>query len=76
MTATELYVKLARQHDLDPAQMALAYLNSRTFLTSNIIGATTMEQLKANIASIELKLDDEVLNGIEQIHVQHPNPSP
>jgi len=74
--ATEQYVELARQHDLDPAQMALAYINSRPFLTSNIIGATNMEQLKTNITSIDLTLTNEVLDGIEQIHVQHPNPSP
>jgi len=76
VSATELYVKLALQHSLDPAQMALAYINSRPFLTSNIIGATTMEQLKSNIASADLILSDEVQDGIEQIHVQHPNPSP
>ncbi|VAX00820.1 Tas protein, an NADP(H)-dependent aldo-keto reductase [hydrothermal vent metagenome] len=76
LAATELYVKLAIQHELDPAQMALAYINSRPFLTSNIIGATTMEQLKTNIASVELKLDDDVLDSIEQIHVQYPNPAP
>ena len=75
-SATALYVKLAQQHNLDPAQMALAYINSRPFLTSNIIGATTMEQLKSNIASANLKLSDEVLNGIEEIHIQPPNPSP
>ncbi|MGH8454075.1 MAG: NADP(H)-dependent aldo-keto reductase [Nevskiales bacterium] len=70
------YVELARRHGLDPAQMALAYVNSREFLTSNIIGATTMGQLRSNIASIDLKLSDEVLKGIETIHLQNPNPSP
>ena len=76
VSATELYVNLAKQHELDPAQMALAYINSRPFLTSNIIGATTMEQLKSNIASADLALSDDLLNGIEQIHTEHPNPSP
>ena len=76
VSATELYVNLAKQHDLDPAQMALAYINSRPFLTSNIIGATSMEQLKSNIASVDLKLSEDVLDNIEKIHVQHPNPSP
>jgi aryl-alcohol dehydrogenase-like predicted oxidoreductase len=56
--------------------MTLAYINSRPFLTSNIIGATTMDQLQSNIASVDLNLSDEVLDGIEKIHVQHPNPSP
>jgi len=74
--ATAGYVQLAQKHGLDPAQMALAYVNSRSFLTSNIIGATTMEQLKADIASIELELDDEVLEAIDAIHQQHPNPCP
>jgi len=74
--ATEEYIALAHAHDLDPAQMALAYVNSRPFLTSNIIGATTMEQLRTNIASHELTLSGEVLEGIEAIHTRYPNPSP
>ncbi len=74
--ATEDYVQLARQQGLDPAQMALAYVNSRSFLTSNIIGATTMEQLQTDIASINLKLDDEILTAIEAIHQRYPNPCP
>ncbi len=76
--ATEAYVKLAQLHGLDPAQMALAYVNSRSFLTSNIIGATTMKQLKMNIASLylELDMDDEMLDSIEAIHQQYPNPCP
>lgn len=76
IAATERYVALAQQHLLDPAQMALAYVNTRPFLTSTIIGATTMEQLKSNIDSINLKLSTEVLEGIEAIHSEHPNPSP
>ncbi|MBK8454706.1 MAG: NADP(H)-dependent aldo-keto reductase [Thiofilum sp.] len=73
---TKLYVELAHQYGLDPAQMALAYVNSRPFLTANIIGATTLEQLKMNIASIDLVLSDEVLEGIERIHNEFPNPCP
>ena len=76
IVATEMYVALARHHKLDPAQMALAYVNSRPFLTSTIIGATTMDQLKTNISSIELSLPDEVHEGIEAIHEEYPNPSP
>lgn len=76
IAATEAYVALAQKHDLDPVQMALAYVNSRDFLTSTIIGATTLPQLISNIASAELVLSDEVLRGIEAIHTQHPNPSP
>jgi len=74
--ATAAYVKLARDHGLDPAQMALAFINSRPFTTANIIGATTLDQLKANIASIDVKLSDAVLAGIEAIHQQHTYPCP
>lgn len=74
--ATRAYVAIAREHGLDPAQMALAYVNSRPFLTSNIIGATTMEQLESNLASESLKLSDEVLEAIEAVHARLPNPSP
>ncbi len=76
VTATEKYVALAKSHGLDPAQMALAYVHSRPFLTSTIIGATTMEQLRSNIDSINLVLLDEVLSSIDEIHDEHPNPSP
>ncbi|MCG6658246.1 NADP(H)-dependent aldo-keto reductase [Halomonas campisalis] len=74
--ATRAYVELAREHDLDPAQMALAFVNSRSFLTSNIIGATTMEQLEDNLESESLKLEQSVLDGIEAIHQRCPNPCP
>ena len=76
VAATEAYVALARSHGLQPAQMALAYVNSRPFLTSTIIGATTMQQLRSNIDSINLTLSDEVLSAIEEIHNAHANPSP
>lgn len=56
--------------------MALAFINSRSFLTSNIIGATTMEQLESNLDSESLKLDDDVLEAIDDIHRRMPNPSP
>ena len=74
--ATAAYAGLARSHGLDCARMALAFANSRPFLTSTIIGATTMEQLRSNIASIDLELSPAVLAGIEAIHAAHPNPSP
>ncbi|WP_029919253.1 NADP(H)-dependent aldo-keto reductase [Nevskia soli] len=70
------YVALARQHGLDPAQMALAFVTARPFTTSTIIGATTMEQLRSNIASSEIKLSDEVLQGIEAIHKRYTIPCP
>jgi aryl-alcohol dehydrogenase-like predicted oxidoreductase len=74
--ATHDYVTLARDNRLDPAQMALAYVTSRPFVTSNIIGATTLAQLESNIASIDITLDAGVLADIEAIHERHPNPSP
>ncbi|WP_136466614.1 aldo/keto reductase [Flagellimonas onchidii] len=74
--ATKRYNELAAAHGLSLAQMALAFINTRPFLTGNIIGATTMEQLKENIGSIDLDLSDEVLQGIEDIHNAIPNPAP
>jgi aryl-alcohol dehydrogenase-like predicted oxidoreductase len=74
--ATAEYVALAKKHGLNPAQMALAFVNSRPFVTANIIGATTLEQLRSNLDSVELKLGDEVIAGIEAIHREQPNPAP
>jgi len=56
--------------------MALAFVNTRKFLTSTIVGATTMAQLKSNIDSINVKLTDELIEAIERIHLSYPNPSP
>lgn len=74
--ATQMYYDLAGDHGLSLTQMALAYVNTRPFLTSNIIGATSMEQLKENIGSIDVALTDEVLKGIEAIHREIPDPAP
>ena len=74
--ATEAYVNLAKKNDLDPSQMALSYVSSRPFLTSNIIGATSMEQLKMDIESINIELSDDVIKDIESIHEKMPNPAP
>jgi aryl-alcohol dehydrogenase-like predicted oxidoreductase len=74
--ATAAYSVLARRNGLSPAQMALAYVNSRSFLTSTIIGATTMEQLQENIGSAEVKLPQELLAEIEAVHTRIPNPAP
>lgn len=74
--ATARYVALARQHGLDPAQMALAFVTGQPFVTANIIGATTMDQLRANIASADLSLSEEVLAGIDAIQTDIPNPCP
>jgi aryl-alcohol dehydrogenase-like predicted oxidoreductase len=74
--ACSRYVQLAREHGLDPAQMALAFVTAQPFVTSNIIGATSLEQLEANLLSTELKLSEEVLEGIAAIHKDQPNPAP
>jgi aryl-alcohol dehydrogenase-like predicted oxidoreductase len=74
--ATTRYVELAKRHGLSPAQFALAFVNSRPFLTSNLIGATSLDQLKENIASIEVKLSPEALADIDALHEQQPNPAP
>jgi aryl-alcohol dehydrogenase-like predicted oxidoreductase len=76
LAATEKYVALAHRHQLQPAQMALAYVHGRAFLTSTIIGATTMDQLRDNVDSIAVELPAEVLEAIELIHREYPNPSP
>jgi aryl-alcohol dehydrogenase-like predicted oxidoreductase len=74
--ATQAYVNLAREHGLDPAQMALAFVNQRPFVASNIIGATNLEQLKSNIDSLDVVLTDELLQGIQEIGTTYSNPCP
>ncbi len=76
VVATEHYVDIARDANLDPAQLALAWVNGRKFLTSNIIGATTMEQLRNNIGSANVKLNQEVVEKIEKVHTDFPFPAP
>jgi aryl-alcohol dehydrogenase-like predicted oxidoreductase len=76
LRATAAYVEVARKFGLDPAQMALGYVNTRPFVTSNIIGATTPGQLETDLASIELRLDREVVDAIEATHAADPNPCP
>ncbi|MCU7959650.1 MAG: NADP(H)-dependent aldo-keto reductase [gamma proteobacterium symbiont of Bathyaustriella thionipta] len=76
VAATQAYVELAQRHNLDPAQMALAFVNSRPFVTSNIIGATNMQQLRSNIDSMQVSLSPEIIQEIEALQLQHPNPSP
>ena len=74
--ATDEYYKLANDNGLSLTQMSLAFVNSRPFTTSNIIGATTMEQLKENIDSINVNLSDEITEKINNIHASIPNPTP
>ncbi len=74
--AAARYVDLARRHGIDPAQMALAWVTAQPFVTSSIIGATTMEQLEVDLSSIDLQLPEEIIKGIEEIHTSQPNPGP
>ncbi|MCY1461683.1 Protein tas [compost metagenome] len=76
MAACSRYVQLAREHGLDPAQMALAFVTRQPFVTSNIIGATSLQQLDSNLASLELNLSADLLTAIEAIHQEQPNPAP
>ena len=74
--ATQAYIDVANKHGLDPAQMALAFVNQRPFVAANIIGATTLEQLENNINSIDLMLSEEVMTDLEQVGIQYSNPCP
>ena len=74
--ATEQYALLAEKHNLSLTQLALAFIKQQFFVTSTIIGATNLEQLKENIAAFEVTLSDEILQGVEDIHRQQPNPAP
>ena len=76
ITATKKYLAVAKKYDLSLTQLALAFVNTRPFLTSNIIGATTISQLKENIESIDIDLSDDIINEINDIHEDIPNPAP
>ncbi|GAA0592722.1 NADP(H)-dependent aldo-keto reductase [Caenispirillum bisanense] len=76
VAATGKYVDIARRHGLDPAQMALAYVTAQPFVTSTIIGATTLDQLRSNLDSADLTLPAEVREEIEAVHADNPNPCP
>lgn len=75
-SATAAYVALARAHHLRPCQMALAFINSRAFTTTNILGATSVQQLRDNIRSLEVTLSADVIAAIDAIHQQYSNPAP
>ena len=74
--ATEQYAQLAEQHGLTLTQLALAFIKQQFFVTSTIIGATNLDQLKENIDAFEVNLSEDILKGIEDIHRQQPNPAP
>ena len=76
MKAYDEYYKLAKDNNMTMVQLAQAFVNSRPFVTSNIIGATNMQQLKENIESIKIELSEDILDKINLIHNNNPNPSP
>ncbi len=74
--ATDRYLKIAQSHNMSPTQMALAWINTRPFLTSNIIGATTIAQLEENISSTKFEITEEIEKAIEAVQNDIPNPAP
>ena len=72
--AIEKYVNLSKKYGIAPPTFANAFVNGRPFVTSNIIGATSMKQLKENIDSINVSLSEEILKEIQNIHMYDPNP--
>jgi aryl-alcohol dehydrogenase-like predicted oxidoreductase len=74
--ATEAYVNLAQEAGLAPSQMALAFVNSRSFVAATIIGATSLEQLQQNLDSTTVDLSDDLIAAIDVIHRKWPNPCP
>jgi aryl-alcohol dehydrogenase-like predicted oxidoreductase len=72
--ATRAYLKLAADHGLDIAQMAIAFCRSRPFMNSVIVGATSLEQLKTDVAAVDMTLAPEVLAGIDAIYRRYPRP--
>lgn len=74
--AAQEYLRIADEYGFSPAQMALAFVNNRPFVASNIIGATSMAQLKENIGSVMVELGPDVLKAIESVHQRMPDPAP
>ena len=74
--AIEAYYEIAKKHNLDLAQMSLKFLEIQPFVTSVIIGATTMEQLKTNIESVNVSLTNEIIKEINEVQTIYPNPCP
>jgi len=74
--ATKRYMKISDDYNLSITHMALAFINQQPFVTSNIIGATNLDQLKENIESIDIELNDEIISKINDVHAETPNPAP
>ena len=76
MDAALSYKRIADKYGLSLTDLALSFVNDRPFVTSNIIGATTLNQLKENIKSINVKLSDEIISEINLVQESIPNPAP
>ena len=76
LLAVEEYFKVAKKNKISLAQLSLAFVNKQPFVTSNIIGATTMKQLKEDIESINIELSSEIIDEINLVHKNNPNPAP
>jgi len=74
--AVEEYYKISKKYNLDMSQMSLRFCEVQDFMTSIIIGATTMEQLKTNIESVKVNLEEEVIKEINEVQKKYPNPCP
>lgn len=74
--ATSMYMLIAKEHGVDPAQMAIAFVNQQSFVTSTIIGATSMVQLRQNVASREITLSRDIIRQINEVHERIPDPAP
>ncbi|ELY4156644.1 NADP(H)-dependent aldo-keto reductase [Cronobacter turicensis] len=74
--AVAAYVDVAKRHGLDPAQMALAFVRQQQFVASTLLGATTMEQLKTNVESLHVTLNEDVLAELEAVHQVYTYPAP
>ncbi|MFK7833577.1 MAG: aldo/keto reductase [Winogradskyella sp.] len=74
--ATKRYLKIAEENNMSLAQMALAFVTDRPFMTSNIIGATNIAQLEENIDSANISLSEDVIKAINAVHAEIPNPAP
>tara|TARA_E500000081_G_scaffold29022_1_gene32726 strand:- start:35 stop:1015 length:981 start_codon:yes stop_codon:yes gene_type:complete len=74
--AIDEYYKISKKYNLDFTQMSLKFCEIQHFTTSVIIGATTMEQLKTNIESVNVNLNSDIINDINKIQQKYPNPCP
>ena len=76
MNAALMYNQIAKKYNISLTNLALSFVNDRPFVTSNIIGATSINQLKENIESINVKLSEEIIKDINQVQELFPNPAP